>query len=244
VAGTQAIRSAAHYIAVNSLDLKPNWTEVPFQFGLKEMGILFLVIITFTSVVQKQKWFRYVYLAAVICIIGFWTNACLSIGSLAGLTMGYVPAFKSNLIWWMLLGPTVGAVIILGKNVWCNKLCPFFAVQYFLNKAGGSRLRLPDWVIIHGRKGIGFLLWLSLMVIFLSRNPALGAYEPFSMMFSLTGVGIQWFLLPASIIGAFFMPLFWCRCFCPLGHCLNQLILARKKTFKRLTSAKEIPHEQ
>lgn len=242
VAGAQAIRSAAHLIAVNTLEMEPTWKDEHFQFGIEELSILLIIILTFIPMVQKNKWLRYSYYAVGLAITGFWTNACLSVGSLAGLSMGYAPAIKSNLVWWMLVGTTVGAIVVLGKNMWCNKLCPFFGVQYFLNKVGGSGVKLPNWAIKYSRKGLSSLLWSSLLVIFLTRNPALGAYEPFSMMFSLTGVGIQWFLLPASIVGAFFIPLFWCRCFCPLGQCLNQFVATRKKAVKLVFSAKENSH--
>jgi polyferredoxin len=79
------------------------------------------------------------------------------------------------------------------------------------------------------RSIVNFLLWLSLMVIFLSKHPALGSYEPFAMMFSLNGVGIQWFILPVALIGSFFMSTFWCRFFCPCGHALTKLVQFRKK---------------
>jgi polyferredoxin len=73
------------------------------------------------------------------------------------------------------------------------------------------------------------------MTSFLASHPALGSYEPFAMMFSLNGVGIQWFLLPLALIGSFFMSTFWCRFFCPCGHALTKLRQYRKKildTFK------------
>ena len=43
------------------------------------------------------------------------------------------------------------------------------------------------------------------MLIFLSSHPTLGSYEPFALMFSLTGAGIQWYILPLSLIGSFFV---------------------------------------
>jgi polyferredoxin len=76
---------------------------------------------------------------------------------------------------------------------------------------------------------IFFLSWVALMLIFLSAHPALGSYEPFAMMFSLEGLGIQWYILPASLLGAFFVPRFWCRLFCPVGLYLNELVRLRRR---------------
>jgi polyferredoxin len=78
-----------------------------------------------------------------------------------------------------------------------------------------------------------FLLWLCLMIIFIGRLPAAGAYEPFAMMFSLEGVGIQWYILPLALIGSFFMSTFWCRFFCPAGNMFSHLLKLRKFVFKR-----------
>jgi polyferredoxin len=48
-------------------------------------------------------------------------------------------------------------------------------------------------------------------------------------MFSLEGVGIQWYILPVALVGAFFMKIYWCRFFCPAGHAFNNLLKLRKK---------------
>ncbi len=71
-----------------------------------------------------------------------------------------------------------------------------------------------------------------LMLIFLSAHPSLGSYEPFAMMFSLEGAGIQWFILPIALIGSFFTSAFWCRYFCPCGHGLTQVVRIRKAILK------------
>jgi polyferredoxin len=72
------------------------------------------------------------------------------------------------------------------------------------------------------------------MLIFLSAHPALGSYEPFAMMFSLEGLGIQWYILPATLLGSLFVPNFWCRMFCPVGLYLNEMVRLRRKVKERL----------
>jgi len=73
------------------------------------------------------------------------------------------------------------------------------------------------------------------MLIFLSTHPAPGSYEPFAMMFSLEGLGIQWYLLPAALIGSMFVPKFCCRMFCPVGLYLNELVRIRKAILGRFS---------
>ena len=231
MAGTEAIRKAAHIAATQHFKLEPKWRQLSWKFGLSEILILTIFVLAFIPAVYAKKPWSYIYLVATIAIVGFYLNACISIASFGGLVLGFIPAVKTHIIWWTLVVGTVAAAVILGKNVWCFRICPFYGIEYILGKIGGGKMK-PSTAILKRSKFIAnFLLWLSLMTIFLSSNPALGSYEPFAMMFSLTGLGIQWFILPLALIGSFFMSTFWCRFFCPCGHFITQLIQLRKKVF-------------
>ncbi len=236
MAATEAVRQAAHIAATQHFKLAPKWEKRPWNFGLDEILILILFVLAFFPAIYAKKPWSYIYLAATVAIIGFYLNASISIASFGGLIMGFIPAFKTHIIWWTLVMGTVVVAIVAGKNVWCFRICPFYGVQYILGKIGGGKMK-PSTAILKRSKFIAnFLLWLSLMTIFLSANPALGSFEPFAMMFSLTGVGLQWFILPLALIGSIFMSTFWCRFFCPCGHFITKLVQARKKVvgvFKR-----------
>ncbi|MGL1862663.1 MAG: FMN-binding protein [Pseudodesulfovibrio sp.] len=239
VAGAEAIREGSHRIATGQLGMTPTWTDQPWIFDYKDSLVLLLFCLAFWGALFKNKWGRYVYLGASLAIIGFYANACLSIASLGAIPLGYMPSIKANPSWWILTFGTLVTIIALTKNIWCNKLCPFFAMQFFLNKISGTKIKLPGHIAAYAQRTVSLLLWLSLVTIFLTRNPALGSFEPFSMAFSLNGEGLQWFLLPASVIGAFFIPTFWCRYFCPLGLGLNKLVSIRKSITKKINQTKE-----
>lgn len=229
MAATEAIRNGAHLAAVEKFKLDTKWEKVPWKFGLDEILILAIFVLAFVPKIYKEKPWKYIYLAATIVIVGFYLNAAISVGNIAGLALGYIPGIKDHLIWWILVVGTVLGVIILGKNVYCYRVCPFYGIEYLLQKISGMKLNPSRALLKRARSIVNFLLWLSLMVIFLSKHPALGSYEPFAMMFSLNGVGIQWFILPIALIGSFFMSTFWCRFFCPCGHALTKLVQFRKK---------------
>jgi polyferredoxin len=106
--------------------------------------------------------------------------------------------------------------------------------QVMLRKISGSKMNPSRAVIKRSKLVVNFLLWLSLMAIFLSRLPSAGAYEPFAMMFSLEGIGIQWYILPLALIGSFFMSNFWCRFFCPAGRALTTLVKLRGRALSVL----------
>lgn len=228
MAGTEAIRKGAHLAATSYFKLPPSWQKVPWKFGLGEFFIIVLFALAFVSQIHKHKILKYVYMAATIAAVGFYLNASISIGNLAGLVMGYIPGIRNHIIWWVLTAGTVAVILLLGKNVYCFRICPFYGVQFILGKISGARLQLPPALLSRAKTVTNVLVWTALMIIFLSSHPSLGAYEPFAMMFSLQGTGMQWYILPIAIIGAFFITNFWCRFFCPAGRALNSILAFRK----------------
>ena len=122
-----------------------------------------------------------------------------------------------------------GSIVFMGRNIYCQRLCPFMVVQDLAQKISGVSLKIDSRFQRRARTLIFSLSWVALMLIFLSAHPALGSYEPFAMMFSLEGLGIQWYILPASVFGSLFVPRFWCRLFCPVGLYLNEMVRFRRK---------------
>jgi Na+-translocating ferredoxin:NAD+ oxidoreductase RnfG subunit len=229
MAATEAVRKGAHLAAIEKFKMEPKWKKAPWKFGLDEILILVIFALAFVPAVYQKKPWKHIYLAASIGIVGFYLNASISVGSFSGLLMGYIPGITDHLIWWILVVGTVLSIVFLGKNVYCFRICPFYGIQYLLTKVGASKFNPSPGILKQSKSVANFLLWLALMTSFLASHPALGSYEPFAMMFSLNGVGIQWFLLPLALIGSFFMSTFWCRFFCPCGHALTKLRQYRKK---------------
>jgi hypothetical protein len=237
-AAVQAIRNGAHMTAIQKFKLDPKWKKVPWKFGLDEILILALFVLAFVPKIYKEKPWKYIYMVATIAIVGFYLNAAISVGNIGGLALGYIPGIKDHLIWWILVVGTVLGIIFLGKNVYCYRVCPFHGIEYLLQRISGMKLNPSRALLKRARTVVNFLLWLSLMVIFLSKHPALGSFEPFAMMFSLNGTGIQWFILPLALIGSFFMSTFWCRFFCPCGQALTKMVQFRKNALNLLQPKK------
>jgi polyferredoxin len=135
--------------------------------------------------------------------------------------MGFFPSLKSSITWYILLGSILAMIVFVGKNLYCTWVCPFGAIQSILNKASGISLPVSPVLKKYGKVSSGVIAWFSICVIFLSRNPALGNFEPFAAIFSFKGFGIIWFVLPVLIFSAFFIKRMWCRFFCPVGFFLN-----------------------
>jgi len=234
---TAAIREAVHLGAVQHLNLPRTWTEPGWDIGINEVILVALFALAFFRAYRRDKpakYARMVVMVGTLVFVGFYANASLNLGNIAGIFMGYIPSPKQHPMWWIMIAGALGSVVILGRNIYCHQICPFKVVQDLLQKISGVKLRIKPEVQRQSRALIFFLSWIALMLIFLSAHPALGSYEPFAMMFSLEGLGIQWYILPASILGSLFVPSFWCRLFCPVGLYLNEIVRMRRAVRERL----------
>jgi len=229
VAFVNAIRQASHALAARTSSFKPHPVSKSWHFSWQEWGLILLILLAAYSVFMKKRSLRYLSLGVSFVFIGFILNASLSLSHFAVLLLGYFPSVHDHLLWWILMGSTVGVALFMGKNIYCSGLCPFHAAQIFLNKVGGINLHFPPGVqriIKHTSK---LLLWLALILIFLEGNPTAGSYEPFALLFSLEGAGLQWYVLPAVLMGSLLVPDVFCRYLCPVGRSFTYLLKARQK---------------
>jgi Na+-translocating ferredoxin:NAD+ oxidoreductase RnfG subunit len=241
VAFTAAIREAVHLGATQHLKLPVTWQEAKWRIGSNEIILITLFALAFLGVYRRDnlaKYARYLVMVGTLIFVGFYANVSLNLGNIASIFMGYIPSLKQHPMWWIMMVGTLGSVVILGRNIYCHQICPFKVIQDLLQKISGVKLQIKSELQKKARTLIFSLSWIALMLIFLSTHPALGSYEPFAMMFSLKGLGIQWYILPAAILGSLFVPSFWCRLFCPVGLYLNEIVRFRRSIRDRFFGGK------
>lgn len=225
---SRAIADGAHHIGTEYLSMKPTWEEVIIKVGWKE-GLLFIIILlSVFTIYKKNKNLRVFNLSLGLLFLGFYTNGSISISLLSSAMMGNFPSIQENLFWWILIGFAFLGPLILGKNFYCTSMCPFHALQILLNKISSFKITLPPTMIKLTRFSTRRLLFVSLILIFLTANSSLGSYEPFAMAFSLEGEGMHWYILPAALVGCFFISDFFCRYFCPVGEIFKFFIKLRR----------------
>jgi len=231
----KAARDASYKLASNKLNLDIPDIKYTWTFGYAEIIVIIMLILGFVSTYLKNKKLKYINLFLGLVFIGFVLNASLSLTHIGRTLLGYFPDIHHHLIWWLLVAGTFTVSIVFGRNIYCNTMCPFRASQMLLHQISGINLKLPKNLSVLFAKTPMFLLWLSLMLIFISANPSVASYEPFAMMFSLKGHGIQWYILPASLIGALFFSNFFCRFFCPVGGSFRWILQTRKSIVNLLS---------
>jgi len=229
---TRAIRTGSHDAAREVHDLTVKERELRWKFGTNELILIILYSLVAIGSIRKIPKLRYFTMAAGLAFLGFYPSFPLSISYIASIFLGYFPIPQEHMFWWLLTGGIFLMIAIHGKNLYCSWLCPFGALQEFLGRISGIRIKLHPGVVKFERHLRSFLTWLSLMIIFISRNPALGNYEPFAAIFSFEGTGIVWYVLPVILFSSFFIRRFWCRFLCPAGMALDTGCRARNKIIK------------
>ena len=229
----KAVRESCHYLANTKFQM--NIPKEKLKLSLSDPAYLILLLFAlayFGSRFGLGKYKILVQIAAII-FLGFMLNFPLSMSHITSFFMGFFPGLDSGITWYILLGCVAVMLIFIGKNLYCNWLCPFGAIQDLLNKISGISLPVSPILKKYGKWTGGIITWFSICVIFISRNPAIGSFEPFAALFSFKGFGIIWIVLPVLIFSSFFIKRMWCRFFCPVGFFLNGACKLRNKSIKQ-----------
>jgi len=240
---TKAIRNASYQGGRENFGMSIEKVDEPFNLGWKELIVLLLILLSIVASFKSDKRLRLLIQMCSLVFLGFVYNAALSISGFSSLALGFFPSVKEHLGWWMLIIGSFGAIIFLTRNIYCGYLCPFHAIQVLLNKISGMNLKLSPVIMKRSKFMSLVLLFLSLLFIFMSANPTQVSYEPFALIFSLEGVGWQWYILPATLLGSFFMKDFFCKFFCPVGLSFTLMIKGKQKLTKSFKQTKLNSHE-
>lgn len=246
IAFVEAVRKAMNQTAREQMGTIIPRKKSVWSMGRNEIILLSLYLTTAFCILLKLKKARLLLLVLNFLFLGLVMKMPISISNLAALFMGHVPDIKGNLFWWLLIPGTLVLILLLGKNLYCQWVCPFGALQELISRTGGMKVLVPSYIQKQLKAVAKCITWLSLVIALTSSNAANASLEPFAALFSLRGTEIQWYLLSMAIAGSFFIPRFWCRFFCPVGVCFN-IFSKTKKCFKKKNiihpHMKEADHE-
>ncbi len=218
---TEAVHSGARILLKTRFNLDIPRVEKSFQWGGRETAILILVGIAALGIwSRKWKW-RWMTWAGGLVFLGFIHNTPLSVSGVISLALGFFPDIHTSLGWYLMVPGVLIACLVLGKNHYCQWLCPFGAFQEFTARMGGGKWccsKKLNTALSRIKYGVTFAVVLAGILLV---NPGMAGFEPFAPLFALQGAGIQWYILPAVVFASFFIHRFWCRYFCPVGVILG-----------------------
>ena len=131
---------------------------------------------------------------------------------------------------------TVVTTLIWGR-VFCGFLCPFGALQDFLDRIIPKSWRKTPSTRVHQ---LG--LWAKYLVLAIILIPALAGshisfyeyFEPFGTVFFRSPSILLWVIAGAFILASAIVPRFYCRYACPLGAALAIASVLSPKRIRRV----------
>jgi uncharacterized protein with FMN-binding domain len=161
-------------------------------------------------------------LTASVLLMGFLSNHSIGYSNFLSLLAGNLPVFVERPAWYVLVPGILLVTLALGRNYYCNWLCPFGGVQEGIYRSLNLVKFSPSREIqVKVRKWRWPVLWAAAMIALLFKNPSISGYEPFSAFFDSSGTTAQWIILGLVVIMSMAQVRFWCRGFCPVGLILD-----------------------
>jgi NosR/NirI family nitrous oxide reductase transcriptional regulator len=207
--------------------------EAPLGQVFAMIGLFALVM---TAFLRKSATVRWVTLACTLGYLGWYDGGFLSISHItSGLKVG--PSMYLNDAPVLLIVVFTLVTTLLWGRIFCSSLCPFGALQDFITRIVPKRFQLKVPQKIHDRAiyikyGI---LALILLLTFVAADVVIFQYfEPFGTIFFFSQSLVLWSILAVFLLGAVFVPRFYCRYVCPLGASLGVMSLISPNRIKRV----------
>lgn len=205
------------------------------SFGALELIILFLLIVGILLQWIKNRKANQITLWSSLIVslvfLGFVYNQPVTISRIVAALNGYLPEIRHEFYLYLLLGGSIFALILTGKNIYCHSVCPFGAAQEILGKTGRSKTFHP----IYYRK-LKYLQWtitfVAVIAALLLNNPSVAQYEVFGALFKLTASNILFIVLIIVILLSMFIRRPWCNFMCPVSCFFAYIALVRKTILK------------
>jgi len=195
-------------------------------------------------------WVRTGFLAWTLLWLGWWANAQLSVVNILTVANALITNFSWSYflmdpMLFILWAAVAVALLFWGRGAFCGWLCPFGALQEFVNMAA-RKLRVPQirppWGLHERLWPIKYIVFLGLFGVSLhslAQAEVLAEQEPFKTAIILKFDRDWPFVLYAVslLVAGLFIERFYCRYLCPLGAALA--IPARIRMFEWLKRHKE-----
>lgn len=203
---------------------------------LEVIALLVLLGLVSTAFFLKQATIRWVALSVTLVYLGFVDGGFVSVSHITnGLKLG-PSMFLNDLPLLLILSFTVITTLFWGR-VFCSSLCPFGALQDFITRFVPNKLQLKVPQRIHDLAiyvKYAVLVFLVVMALTYSDLSLFQYFEPFGTIFYFSQSLALWLILLVFVVGAIFVPRFYCRYACPLGAALGVASILSPFKIKRV----------
>lgn len=230
---SSSVRHAAVRVASSKLAITLPEVVQPFEFGTLEITVIAL----FALGIAGSR-FRWACQVAGLLVLGFWKNSPITFAKLSAFLSGYFPPLHTNLFLYLMIAGFVLNIVLLGRSVYCTHLCPFGAAQRILNVIGGRRVAVDPKLATRMNLARDLIVFIALLTALVAANPSLAGYEPFAVLFALTGTDLQYLLLVIVFFAALMIRRPWCHFLCPM-RTFERVLLDLRRRFNRKAANSE-----
>ncbi|MEC7685082.1 MAG: 4Fe-4S binding protein, partial [Pseudomonadota bacterium] len=213
------------------------WTELLDSAPLSEVfAMLFICALVMTAFVMKKETLRWVALTVTLIYLGWMDGGFVSVSHITnGIKLG-PSLFLNDMPLLIVIVFTVVTALLWGR-IFCSSLCPFGALQDFITRIFPKQFRyqVPQAIhdlAIHVKYTI--LAFLVMMALAYSDLSLFQYFEPFGTVFYISRSMVLWAIAAGFLLGAVFIPRFYCRYACPLGASLGVVSLLSPFRIKRV----------
>lgn len=203
---------------------------------LEVIALLILLVLVSTAFYLKQASIRWIALSVTLVYLGFVDGGFVSVSHITNALKLGPSMFLNDLPLLLIISFTVITTLFWGR-VFCSSLCPFGALQDLITRLLPKEFqlkvpqRLHDFAIY---VKYAVLVFLVVMALTYSELSLFQYFEPFGTIFYFSQSLVLWFILFAFIVGAIFVPRFYCRYACPLGAALGVASILSPFKIKRV----------
>ncbi len=187
------------------------------------MGWMALVLTLATlAFFTKHVFLRWSSLVATFVVLGYVDGGFLSVSHITSAIWVGPSVFLNDLPLLVMVAFTLLAVVFWGR-VFCGYLCPFGALQDFIDAVVPKRFQrsFPPGVHRWALKAKYGILGIIVVPALAGSEASLYQYfEPFGTVFSIGPSKLLWTIAGGFLLASAIVPRFYCRYACPLGAAL------------------------
>lgn len=198
--------------------------------------VVLVLSLAMAAFVTKAAAVEWAALTATLVVLGFVDGGFLSVSHITSGIWTGVDAYARDIPLLLMVVFTVVTTLVWGR-IFCGFLCPFGALQDFIDRLVPDRLKWEPPQAIHGRAvwiKFGILALVVIPALLGSRTSVYQYVEPFGTVFFLSSSALLWAIAGAILVAAALVPRFYCRYACPLGAALALLSFVSLRRIRRV----------
>jgi ferredoxin len=198
--------------------------------------LLFVLALATAAFFTKITMLRWVSLSATLVVLGFLDGGFLSVSHITSGIWAGAGVYLRDIPLLILVVFTLVSTLIWGR-VFCGFLCPFGALQDFIDRMVPRSLKRPLPQRVHDRAiylKYGILALIVLPALMGSHTSVYQYFEPFGTVFFRSPSLLLWSIAGAILVASVVVPRFYCRYACPLGAALGLLSRLSPRRIERV----------